>query len=50
MRHKSIDEEETILDFFGAGTVVGEMAILSGRDIRNASIVCETDVQVINSY
>lgn len=34
-----------VIDFFGAGAVVGEMAVLSG-EVRNASIVCETDVQV----
>ena len=33
------------VDFCGAGTVLGEMAMLLNTT-RNASVECETDVQV----
>ena len=34
-----------IVDFFGAGSIIGEMGILK-KEVRNATVICETDVQV----
>lgn len=34
-----------IVDFFGAGTIIGEMGLLK-NEVRNATVICETDVQV----
>ena len=44
-----ITTDNSIVDFFGAGSVVGEMAVLK-EDVRNASVICETDVQVSNLW
>ena len=40
-----MEHQYMIVDFFGAGTVLGEMATLLNMT-RNASVECETDVQV----
>lgn len=40
-----MEQQYMIVDFFGAGTVLGEMATLLNMT-RNASVECETDVQV----
>ena len=37
--------DQIIVDFFGAGSVMGEMGILEHKQC-NASVECETDVQV----
>ena len=33
------------VDFFGAGTIIGEMGLLK-KELCNATVICETDVQV----
>ena len=41
----SMEQQYTIVDFCGVGTVLGEMGTLLNTT-RNASVECETDVQV----
>jgi sodium/hydrogen exchanger 10/11 len=39
------NDPDQILDFLGAGSLVGEMAILKKNTLRTASVICETDIQ-----
>ena len=43
--HSLLKLDQTIVDYFGAGSVMGEMGILENKSC-NATVECETDVQV----